>query len=150
MGPFKLDADFLTIHYELKGRVVTHDCAQLRLEIHIRTLGAMVSTRLKKNILGAPAGANRGRNWDTGSHGKHQTQKTTQEDRWCTCNQSFLGFYGLFDWVHLLMVHRCLITNSCRRADAVRVGCNNSLTMQRFCMLLYMGTACCPISGQMW
>ena len=30
----------------------------------------------------------------------------TQGDRSCACNCAFLGFYGLFGWVHLGMVHR--------------------------------------------
>ena len=35
-------------------------------------------------------------------------KKQTQKDRWCACKLGFLGFYGLFGWVHLGMVHRCL------------------------------------------
>ena len=52
--------------------------------------------------------------------------KKPQEDRWCACNYGFLGFYGLFGWVHLGMVHRCLTTNGWHGADARRARCNNS------------------------
>ena len=38
--------------------------------------------------------------------------------------------YGLFGWVHLWMVHRCLATNGCHSADAVREQCNNALMHQ--------------------
>ena len=36
-----------------------------------------------------------------------------------------LGFFGLFGWVHLGMVHRCLTINSCHSADVVRTRCHS-------------------------
>ena len=55
------------------------------------------------------------------------TIKETREDRPCACDYAFLGFYGLFGWVHLGMVHRCLTTHSCHRADTLCALCNNTL-----------------------
>ena len=52
----------------------------------------------------------------------------TQEDRWCACISGFLGFYGLFGWVHLGMVRRCLTPNNCHSADAVRTRCARGAT----------------------
>ena len=46
------------------------------------------------------------------------------EGRWCACSKGFLGFYGLFGWVHLGMV-RCLTSNTCHSADAMRAQCNS-------------------------
>ena len=40
---------------------------------------------------------------------------------------TFLGFYGLFGWVHLGVVHRCLTGNRCPGAHAVRARCTNTL-----------------------
>ena len=48
-----------------------------------------------------------------------------QEGRWCTCNYAFLVFYGLLGRVRL-GIYRCLTTNRCHDADAVRVRCNGS------------------------
>ena len=40
VGPSKLDGDFLSIQYEVKGRTITHDCAPLhRLEFAEETKG---------------------------------------------------------------------------------------------------------------
>ena len=58
------------------------------------------------------------------------TRKKTQDDRSCACNYAFLGFCGLFGWVHLGMVHQCLTKNSCHGADAVHMRCNNTLIRQ--------------------
>ena len=57
-----------------------------------------------------------------------RNHKKNSEDRSCACNSYFLGFHRLLGWVvHLGMVHWCLTTNSCRRADAVRARCNDTL-----------------------
>ena len=54
-------------------------------------------------------------------------QKKNNLGRQVFCLQlSILGSYGLFGWVHLGMVHRCVTTDSCHGADAVRARCTNS------------------------
>ena len=67
-------------------------------------------------------------------------QNNPEEGRSCACNYAFLGSYGLFGWVHLGMVHRCLTTDSCRGADTVRARCNNTLFM---CTSLHRLCAAC-------
>ena len=53
------------------------------------------------------------------------TMKQPQEHRRCARSSAFLRFYGLFGWVHLGVVHRCLTTDGCHGADAVHGRCNN-------------------------
>ena len=89
--------------------------AQCKLRVYLGVLLAIMAT-IKR-----PPGKNKK---PLGCIGNHTM---TWEDRSCACNYAFLGFYGLFEWVHLGMVHRCLTTICCRCANAVRARCNNTL-----------------------
>ena len=72
-----------------------------------------------------PSGKNKNYPKASGIHS--QPSNNTRDDRSCACGSAFLGFYGLFGWVRLGMVPRCLTTNRCHRAAAVRMRCNNTL-----------------------
>ena len=89
-----------------------------KLWVYLGTLPVMIAT-IKR-----PPGNNKKH---SEASGMYWQPKKNQEHRSCAWNQAFLGFYGLFGWVHLGMEDPCLTTNSCHGADAVRVQCNNTL-----------------------
>ena len=65
---------------------------------------------------------------------------------WCSAEGALAtvraGLYGLFGWVHLGMVHRCLTTNSCRGADTVLAGVQQQARGAVRCGAVQCGCGC--------
>ena len=84
-----------------------------------------------------PPGTNKITHKPLGFIGIHKTKP--QQNRWCACNYAFLGLSGLFGWVHLGMVHRCLTTDSCHGADAAHARCARGASTPTESVTLHRG-----------